>query len=149
MLKATAKLKCTQPRHNGFYVHKLHGKFYTNTRDTNWEFTRKKKKKKKKKNRLHHNFSHFHATVMWMSVWFRVWLWAGDLELLLPCGRHDKNSGWKTKARINLWIRAVQSDYLLFVRVLSYCYSEFQSWSDHFCKAWPTCYYKKALHAKL
>ena len=47
----------------------------------------------------------------------RVRLCAGDLELLLPCGRHDKYSGWKTKARINLWIRAVRSDYLLFVRV--------------------------------
>ena len=47
----------------------------------------------------------------------RIRLCAGDLELLLLCGRHDKYSGWKTKARINLWICAVRSDYLLFVRV--------------------------------
>ena len=47
----------------------------------------------------------------------RVRLCADDLELLLPCGRHDKYSGWKTKARINLWILAIRSDYLLFVRV--------------------------------
>ena len=47
----------------------------------------------------------------------RVRFCAGDLELLLPCGGHDKYSGWKRKARINLWIRAVRSGYLLFVRV--------------------------------
>ena len=49
----------------------------------------------------------------------RVRLCTGDLELLLPCGRHDKYSGWKTKARINLWIRAVRSDYFAVCSYIS------------------------------
>ena len=50
---------------------------------------KKKKKKKKQKNRdFHHNVSHFHATVDARVI--RVRLCAGDLELVLPCGIHDK-----------------------------------------------------------
>ena len=64
----------------------------------------------------------------------RVRLCAGDIELLLPCDRHDKYSSWKMKARINLWICAVLFYYLLFVPVYHYfvcliAISEFQNGS--------------------
>ena len=120
MLKATEKRKCTQQCHNEFYVHKWHWNrilILYKPRRYELKIHKEKKKKKKKKKDFHHNVSHFHDVRM-----IRVRLCAGDLELLFPCGWHDIYSSWKTKARINLWIRAVRSDYLLFVRV---CHHDF------------------------
>ena len=56
------------------------------------ENSRKKKKKKniKKKQTDFYHVSHFHATVDARVI--RVRLCAGDLELVLPCGRHYKYS---------------------------------------------------------
>ena len=114
MLKATAKCKCTQQCHNEFYVHNWHGnRILISYKPRRYWLKIHKKKKKKTSITMLAISSDSHVDVRVI----RIRLCAGDLELLLLCGRHDKYSGWKTKARINLWICAVRSDYLLFVRV--------------------------------
>ena len=99
VLKDTAKRKCTQQCHNEFYVHKWHGnRFLILHRPRRYWLTFYKKKKKERETSI---------TMLAISLdshvdvhVIRVRLCAGNLELLLPYGRHDKYSGWKTKVRI-------------------------------------------------
>ena len=80
------------------------------------ENSQEKKKKKRLPSQPFPRDSHVDVGVI------RVRLCAGDLELLLLCGRHDKYSSWKKKARINLWIRAVRSICCLFVYLITTSY---------------------------